>query len=53
MGILGRIATLLKHLEPDPPPTHPLQAGQILQRNREISTPLRVFRGKSATDEDW
>jgi hypothetical protein len=51
-GILLRVATLLKHLQPDAATAHPLEPRQILEGHREIPSPFGILRGKPATDED-
>jgi hypothetical protein len=51
-GILLRIAALLKHLQPDTAPPHPLQPRQVLKGHGEIPSPFGILRGKTATDKD-
>jgi hypothetical protein len=51
-GILLRVATLLKHLQPDTSTPHPLQPRQILEGHGEIPSPFGILRGKPATNKD-
>jgi hypothetical protein len=51
-GILLRVATLLKHLQPDAATAHPLEPRQILEGHGEIPSPFGILRGKPATDKD-
>ena len=52
VGILFRIATLLQDLKPDTAAVHPLETGQILERDRKISSSLGILRGEAAADKD-
>jgi hypothetical protein len=51
-GIALGITIGLKHFQPDTATTHPLESGQVLERDRKVPSPLGVLGGKPATDKN-